>query len=138
MSVPKVLVIGTGEYVTGLVHGSTSTSDKGAGIVALTLFDLRERGLVSEIILAGSNGTKFPLVRNHFDRLITKRYGLDSSFQSFPADDQKDPQAWRSAMRSLTPGDSVIIFTPDDPSIPASESCFRTLLPAPSSLDIPP
>ena len=60
MSPPKVLVIGTGEYVSGLVHGSESTSDKGAGIVALTLFDLRERGLVSDIILTGSNGTKFP------------------------------------------------------------------------------
>ncbi len=114
MPAPKVLVIGTGEYVTGLVHGSKSTSDKGAGIVALTLFDLRERGLVSEIILAGSNGTKFSLVRNHFDQLITKRYGLDSSFQSFPADDQKDPEAWRAAMQTLTPGDAVLIFTPDD------------------------
>ncbi|YCM42349.1 Gfo/Idh/MocA family oxidoreductase [Verrucomicrobiaceae bacterium 227] len=110
----KVLVLGTGEYVTGLVHGSESTSDKGAGIVALTLFDLRARGLIDDIILAGSNGTKFPAVRTHFDRLITQRYGLDSSFQSFPADDQHDPSAWKTALGELSPGDSVIIFTPDD------------------------
>ena len=114
MSPPKVLVIGTGEYVSGLVHGSESTSDKGAGIVALTLFDLRERGLVSDIILTGSNGTKFPLIRAHFDHLITQRYGLDSSFHSFPDDDQRAPQAWRSAIKELSPGDSVLIFTPDD------------------------
>ena len=114
MAAPKVLVIGTGEYVTGLVHGSESTSDKGAGIVALTLFDLRERGLVSDIILSGSNGTKFPLIRSHFDRLITQRYGLDSSFHSFPPDDQKDSSAWQSALHKLSPGDAVLVFTPDD------------------------
>tara|TARA_B110000881_G_C18532857_1_gene494111 strand:+ start:70 stop:1224 length:1155 start_codon:yes stop_codon:yes gene_type:complete len=114
MSPPKVLVIGTGEYVSGLVHGSESTSDKGAGIVALTLFDLRERGLVSDIILTGSNGTKFPLIRAHFDHLITQKYGLDTSFHSFPDDDQRAPQAWRSAIKELSPGDSVLIFTPDD------------------------
>jgi hypothetical protein len=98
MSPPKVLVIGTGEYVSGLVHGSESTSDKGAGIVALTLFDLRERGLVSDIILTGSNGTKFPLIRAHFDHLITQRYGLDTSFHSFPDDRHK-----RTFSRRLRP-----------------------------------
>ncbi|MDF1712939.1 MAG: Gfo/Idh/MocA family oxidoreductase [Akkermansiaceae bacterium] len=114
MSAPKILVIGTGEYVTGLVNGSESTSDKGAGIVALTLFDLRERGFISDIILAGSNGSKFPLVRTHFDELITKRYGLNTAFRSFPDDDQQDPLAWKSALQELEPGDSVLIFTPDD------------------------
>ena len=114
MPAPKVLVIGTGEYVTGLVHGSKSTSDKGAGIVALTLFDLRERGLVSEIILAGSNGSKFPLVRSHFNQLIAKRYGMDVSFRSFPDDDQNDSDIWKSALQELEPGDAVLVFTPDD------------------------
>jgi D-galacturonate reductase len=96
------------------VNGAESTSDKGAGIVALTLFDLRERGVISEIILAGSNGTKFPLVRAHFDQRIATRYGLDTSFRSFPADDHKDPEAWKSALSELAPGDAVLIFTPDD------------------------
>jgi D-galacturonate reductase len=114
MRIPHVLVIGTGEYVTGFVHGSVSTSDKGAGIVALTLFDLREKGLIAGITLAGSNGTKFPALRSHFDRLITRAYGLDSSFHSFPADDQKDPEAWRAALQTLSPGDAVLVFTPDD------------------------
>lgn len=110
----KVLVIGTGEYVTGLVHGSKSTSDKGVGIVALTLFDLREKGAIDDILFAGSNGSKFPLVRDHFDQLITRKYGLDSSFRFFPADDARDPDAWRTALNELSPGDSVVIFTPDD------------------------
>ena len=110
----KALIIGTGEYVTGLVHGSKSTSDKGVGIVALTLFDLRQRGLLDEILIAGANGLKFPLIRQHFDQLITQKYGLDSSFRSFPNDDSHNPEAWRKALTELSPGDSVIIFTPDD------------------------
>lgn len=113
-SLPKVLVLGTGEYVTGFVNGAESSSDKGAGVVALTLFDLRQRGLIGEIILAGSNGEKFPAVREHFQRLIGDRYQMDTSFRSFPADDQQDAQAWRLALEELSPGDAVIIFTPDD------------------------
>jgi D-galacturonate reductase len=114
MAAPRVLVIGTGEYVTGLVHGASSTSDKSLGIVALTLFDLREKGHVSEIILAGNHGEKFPLVRSHFHELTAGPYGLDSSFASFPPDDTTDPRAWRKALEALRPGDCVIIFTPDD------------------------
>ena len=114
MPAPKALIIGTGEYVTGLVHGSPSTSDKGAGIVALTLFDLRQKGHLSDIILVGTNGEKFPSIRAHFDRLITQKYGLDSSFTSFPADGQRDPEAWKKALDQLSPHDYVLIFTPDD------------------------
>lgn len=37
-------MVGSGEYTTGYVHGKPSDSDKSAGVVALTLFDLRRRG----------------------------------------------------------------------------------------------
>ncbi|MDG1073046.1 MAG: hypothetical protein P8P32_15655, partial [Akkermansiaceae bacterium] len=98
MSLPKVLVVGTGEYVTGFVNGAESTSDKGPGVIGLTLFDLRDRGLIGDILLSGTKGEKFPHIRSHFDRLITQRYGLDSSFRSFPADDQHDSKSWLSAL----------------------------------------
>jgi D-galacturonate reductase len=111
---PKCLVIGTGEYVTGLANGVESASDKGAGVIALCLFDLRAKGLVGEIILVGTQGSKFPAVRSHFERLITQRYGLDSSFASLPADDVHDPEAWRTSMDQLERGDAVFLFTPDD------------------------
>ncbi|CAF4340190.1 unnamed protein product, partial [Adineta steineri] len=39
-----VLMIGSGEYTTGYVHGTASKSDKSKGVVALTLIDLRRRG----------------------------------------------------------------------------------------------
>lgn len=114
MNLPNVLVIGTGEYVTGLVNGAESSSDKGAGVIGLTLFDLRQRGLIGEITLCGTNGQKFPAVREHFQRVIADRYSLDTSFHSFPADNQCDHLAWKTALAQMSPGDAVLIFTPDN------------------------
>ena len=47
--VVNVLMIGSGEYTTGYVHGSATDSDKGAGVVALSMFDLRNQQLVDDI-----------------------------------------------------------------------------------------
>lgn len=111
----NVLMIGTGEYTTGYVHGAASDSDKGAGVVALTMFDLRARGVVGRIGLCGVNGPKFPALRKHLQRAIGDVYsGLDLTLDTFPADDVVDPLAYKSALDSFTPGDVVTIFTPDD------------------------
>lgn len=116
MNLPSVLMIGTGEYTTGYVHGGPAGSDKSAGVVALTLFDLRRRGKVSELKMAGTNGTKFPGIRNHLRRLIQQRYtGMDVSFSSFPHDNTRsDSAAYETALNTLSPGDIVTVFTPDD------------------------
>ena len=45
MSRPSVLMVGTGEYTTGYVHDGASGSDKSAGVVSLSLFDMRRRGV---------------------------------------------------------------------------------------------
>ncbi|MDP2750357.1 MAG: Gfo/Idh/MocA family oxidoreductase [Nanoarchaeota archaeon] len=110
-----VLMAGTGEYTTGWV-GEKSKSDKKKGVVALTLFDLRRQGLVEKLLMAGTNGTKFPAIRKHLDEQIAKVYkGLDTSFASFPPDKlYSDPKAYLRAMDSMQKGDAVIIFTPDD------------------------
>lgn len=50
-----VLMVGTGEYTTGYVGGTAADSDKGAGVVALTMFDLRRRGKVDRIAMCGVN-----------------------------------------------------------------------------------
>lgn len=115
---PNVLVVGTGEYVTGYVHSKGSESDKPIGVVALSLFDLRKRGLISNIILCGTNGTKFPFIRQHLSSGMKKLYSSvnesDLQFESFPEDDVEcEEQAYKRAMSKLTPGDIVIIFTPD-------------------------
>ncbi len=51
----NVLMIGTGEYTTGYVGGGAADSDKGAGVIALAMFDLRRRGKVDRIAMCGVN-----------------------------------------------------------------------------------
>jgi len=68
-SLPSALILGTGEYVSGFVGGTASTSDKTRGVVALVLFDLRRRGFIGRIALAGTDGTKFPGIRAHFKKV---------------------------------------------------------------------
>ena len=116
MSQVNVLMIGTGEYTTGFVHGAAADSDKGAGVVALTMFDLRRRGLVDRIAMAGTSGQKFPGVREHLKAKVADVYqGLDTQFASFPADSvDRDPNAYKLALEDTSPGDVVTIFTPDD------------------------
>ena len=72
--VPNALIIGTGEYTTGYVYGAASTSDKKVGVVGLVLFDLRRRGLIGKISFAGTNGTKFPAIRQHFKEVCLERF----------------------------------------------------------------
>jgi D-galacturonate reductase len=116
MTSPSVLMVGTGEYTTGYVHNQASESDKGAGVVALSLFDLRRRGKVERLLMAGTNGKKFPGIRSHLEKRIGKVYrNTDVSFAGFPGDEvASDPTAYVTAMDQLAPGDMVTIFTPDD------------------------
>lgn len=116
MKTTSALVIGTGEYVTGYVHGAASGSDKGAGVVGLTLFDLRRRGLIGDIRLAGTNGTKFPGIREHLQRVVADVYrDMDVRFESYPDDGvSSDPSAYQQALETMRDGDIVAVFTPDD------------------------
>ena len=113
---PNALMIGTGEYTTGYVHGQASVSDKSAGVGALSLFDMRCRGLIDRVAMVGTNGPKFAGIRDHFRRKIADVYGdIDIDFDSFPGDDvAADPAAYLAALDSMAPGDLVTIFTPDD------------------------
>ena len=112
----NVLMVGSGEYTTGYVHGAAAKSDKGAGVVALTLFDLRRRGHIGRLLMAATNGTKFPGIRAHLQQQIGDRYqGMDVGFDSFPKDHVvADTSAYRDALDQLKPGDVVTVFTPDD------------------------
>jgi D-galacturonate reductase len=110
-----VLIVGTGEYVTGYVQGAASDSDKGLGVVALVLFDLRYRGKIERILLCGRHGNRFPGIRDHFATQIAARYsGLDVAIETFPADNEYQPTAYLTAIKSLPPKSVVIIVTPDD------------------------
>ncbi len=89
-----VLMIGSGEYTTGYVHGKASQSDKSKGgikkyrlnycfwiivfywsvVVALTLIDLRRRGKTGRLGICGTNGKKFPDIRKHMQQAIGDAY----------------------------------------------------------------
>ena len=113
---PDALMIGTGEYTTGYVHNSATKSDKKIGVVALTMFDLRRRGLLGRLLMAGRDGTKFAGIRRHLQQNVADVYrDMDVQFDSFPTDAATgDPSAYREALRQLSRGDVVAIFTPDD------------------------
>ena len=110
-----VLVVGTGEYVTGMAGEEVAQSDKSFGVVALSLFDMRQRGLVGEITLAGRNGKRFKAIREHFDTNLKAAYPtLDVSFNALPTDDNIDKHAYKTALSQMKKGSAVMIFTPDD------------------------
>ncbi|KAL8410080.1 hypothetical protein RB594_008248 [Gaeumannomyces avenae] len=83
------------------------------------MFDLRRRGKVGKLAMVGVNGTKYPAIREHLHKNISLAYNnLDTSFQSFPADDAKDPDSYKTAIDALQPGDAITIFTPDTTHYP--------------------
>jgi len=110
-----VLMVGTGEYTTGYVGGKAADSDKGAGVVALTMFDLRRRGKVNHIAMCGVNGKKFPGIRTHMKKNISDVYAnMDLTCTTYPSDTTINPKSYITAIAHHNPGDIVIIFTPDD------------------------
>jgi len=115
----NVCMVGTGEYTTGFVGGGMSGSDKKVGVVGLTLFDLRRRGKVGKLSMVGTSGNKFPAIREHLHKNITEAYnGLDTSFDSFPGNEERDPEAYKKAIDALSAGDAITIFTPDTTHYP--------------------
>jgi D-galacturonate reductase len=109
------LIIGSGEYVTGVAPDQVAKSDKSFGVIALTLFDLREKGHIDTIGIVGKNGARFPAIREHFTQNLGSAYPtLDTSFKSYPKDSKNNSQAYIEAISNLKKGSVVLIFTPDD------------------------
>ncbi|KIM85427.1 hypothetical protein PILCRDRAFT_96497 [Piloderma croceum F 1598] len=101
-----------GEYTTGWTGSGASKSDK--KVVGLTLFDLRRLGKVDRLGMVGVNGGKFPAIRQHLAENIGGVYkDMDLSFEEFPKQGKTDPDAYKEAIDRLSPGDAVIVFTPD-------------------------
>lgn len=83
------------------------------------MFDLRRRGKVGKLGMVGTNGSKFPAIREHLHKNIQQVYnGLDTSFDSFPADGVRDAESYKGAIDSLGKGDAITIFTPDTTHFP--------------------
>jgi len=83
------------------------------------MFDLRRRGKVGKLGMVGVQGQKFPAIREHLHKNITLAYNnLDTSFDSYPDDNVKDPNSYKTAIDALKPGDAITIFTPDTTHYP--------------------
>ncbi|KAI9636435.1 dehydrogenase [Dioszegia hungarica] len=119
-------LMGTGEYTTGITPSGQSKSDKKIGVVGITMFDLRRRGKVTDIVMAGTNGGKFPEIQAHFQKNIGDVYkGLDLSFNGFPQGNNRNPEAYKEALKSLPKGSAVIIFTPDSTHFPIAAEALN-------------
>jgi len=122
----NVLMVGTGEYTTGYVGGTKADSDKGAGVVALTMFDFRRRNKVDRVGMCGVNGKKFPGIRNHMQQNIGDVYDdMDLTCDTFPGDDEVDPEAYVNAAATYKEGDVAIVFTPDDTHFSIALECIN-------------
>lgn len=109
------LIVGAGEYVTGLAPEHVATSDKSLGVVALTLFDLRQRGKVGKIAVAARNAGRFTRIHEHFRTNLQGVYrDLDVTFEAYPKKGPGNAKAYREALKAMLPGSAVFIFTPDD------------------------
>lgn len=94
---------------------STTKSDKKLGVVGLVMFDLRRRGIVGALSIAGTSGEKWNAVEQHFTTNIAGAYkDMDVSFEPFPKKGQpKTVDAYKQAIDKLSRGSAVTIFTPD-------------------------
>ncbi|VDB99817.1 unnamed protein product [Peniophora sp. CBMAI 1063] len=118
----NVLMCGSGEYTTGWTGSGASKSDKKIGVVGLTLFDLRRLGKVDKLGMAAVTGSKYPAIREHLQENIGNVYkGMDTSFDSFPDNDKVDPESYKTAIDKMSPGEAVIIFTPDSTHYPIAK-----------------
>jgi len=124
----NVLIVGTGEYTTGWVGESATASDKKCGVVGLVMFDLRRRKKVAQrIVLCGTNGSKFPQIREHLKASIEDIYqDMSSRCETVPADDVKsDRHAYLKALETFTAGDVALVFTPDDTHFEIVMACIE-------------
>lgn len=124
---PNVLVIGRGEYVTGLLRDGSVSRDKGHGVVTLVLADLRKRGLIgTRIGLCGTTGGGWTVVREHLARNIGRFKGLSADFETFPADTSEgNTEAYLAAMDHYVPGDIVAIYTSDSTHFTIASEAIR-------------
>merc|ERR1711865_189505 len=125
---PSVLMLGTGEYTTGFTANGASNSDKSTGVVALVLLDLKRRGkLGPRLGMCGVNGKKLPAIREHMSKVLGDVYtGIDPSIiETWPADDQVDAEAYKTAVATYRSGDVAIVFTPDDTHFAITEECLK-------------
>ena len=81
------------------------------------MIDQRQQGNVGRLGMCGTNGAKFPEIREHMQKVIGDAYPnskYDLSFDNFPKEPVRDYSAYLKALDEFSRGDACVIFTPDD------------------------
>ncbi|GAQ82624.1 hypothetical protein KFL_001180030 [Klebsormidium nitens] len=123
-----VLMVGAGEYTAGYVPTAEgAASDKPAGVIAITLFDLRRFGKVRRLVLCDASGKRLPAIRENIRRKIGEVYkDLDTTLETHPPDGAPfDRHAYKGAIAKMKRGDMATIFTPDDTHFEIALECIR-------------
>lgn len=110
----NVLMIGTGEFVTGYTDRQLFPSQNSVGIVALTALDLRRRNKIHRLGMCGKDGRTFPQIRFHLQETISKVYdGISAELETFPSDGEYNEFAHTHALSTYEP-DAVILHSSID------------------------
>lgn len=109
----NVLIIGAGHYSTGTTSltGHTAT-DKDVGVLLPSVLDLQLAGLVGEVVLVGTDGTKISRVRQDWISRI-EQYSLPTDFDCYPAEGVVDTKAYVSALNTMPKPCAALIAVPD-------------------------
>lgn len=108
-----VLIIGMGHYSTGSTALSgTKETDKDYGVLLPSVLELRRRGIVGDVCLAGRDGKKIPPVKKKAQDMANK-FGWDGTISYFPSSQGVDEHSYRHALKSLQKPGVVLIATPD-------------------------
>lgn len=88
------------------------------GFVQWFLYPI-QAGAINGNIYHQSPTKKAHGIEQHLQKNISQAYNnLDVSFQSFPADNQVDPNAYKTAIDALPAGSAITIVTPDTTHYP--------------------
>lgn len=124
----SILMVGAGEYNCGYVPTAAGAApDKRCGVVAIVLMDLRRRGRVGRILLADADGRRLPLARACMEEKIGAYKDMDTRVECWPKDETVplDTGSAEAAMDTMSPGDGVIVFTPDPTHFAIAQAAIR-------------
>lgn len=109
----NVLIIGAGHYSTGTTSltGHTAT-DKDVGVLLPSVLALQLDGLVGDVGLVGTDGTKICKIKEDWISRV-EQYSLPTDFKCYPADGVVDTKAYVSALNTMQKPCAALIAVPD-------------------------
>ena len=120
----NVLIIGAGHYSTGTTSltGHKST-DKDLGVLLPSVMALKHEGLVGEVGLLATDGSKISRVRRDWIARAGK-LSLPVDFECYPAEGVIDTEAYVDILKSMPKPCAALIAVPDHLHKPIMMACI--------------